>query len=83
MITAEASATGSPCAVPAGNTRLDPGKRIECAELGHRSVTFNEWLDRTWCLCGEMSYPGKPETAAAHLVCCGGPLDRFKEKTHG
>lgn len=68
----------NPCGVPTGDTRLDHGKRTECAELGHPGVTFNDWLDRTWCLCGEASYPGRPDTVDQHLACCGGPLDRYK-----
>ena len=69
-----------PCGVPAGATRIDPGARVDCAGLGHPGVTYNNWLDRTWCLCGQVSYPGQSSTVAAHLACCGGPLDKFKEK---
>lgn len=72
--------TGNPCGVPDGATRLDPGARVTCADAGHPGVTFNEWLDRTWCLCGATSYPGRPASVDEHLACCGGPLDRFKER---
>jgi hypothetical protein len=26
--------------------------RTECANAGHRPVTFNPWHDATWCRCG-------------------------------
>ncbi|HVX57389.1 MAG TPA: hypothetical protein VHA37_06680 [Candidatus Saccharimonadales bacterium] len=51
-----------------------------CADLGHPGVTYNPGEDKTWCLCGQVTYPGKPAMVDQHLACCGGPLDRFKEK---
>lgn len=56
--------------------------KTTCAEFGHPGVTFNPSQGvhgTTWCLCGENSYPGRPDTVDQHLACCGGPLDRFKE----
>lgn len=41
-------------------------------------MTFNKWLDATWCLCGAVIHKGRPDTVDQHLACCGGPLDRFK-----
>lgn len=29
-----------------------------CAEAGHPGATFNPWLNRTWCLCGEVVTEG-------------------------
>lgn len=52
-----------------------------CASLGHPGVTFNPLYGpdgTTWCLCGEASYPGRPDTVDQHLACCCGPLDRYK-----
>lgn len=45
-----------------------------CAFLGHPGVTFNPWVDRTWCRCGVMVYPGRTVTVDEHVACCGGPL---------
>ena len=56
---------------------------FDCSELGHPGVTFNPLYGpdgTTWRLCGEASYPGRPDTVDQHLACCGGTLDRFKEK---
>lgn len=74
---------GNPCGVAADDTRLDPSTQQDCTELGHPGVTFNPLYrpdGTTWCLCGATSYPGRPATVDEHLACCGGPLDRFKEK---
>jgi hypothetical protein len=43
-----------------------------CAEHGHPGVTFNPWLNETWCLCGEVITHGNTST---HAACCGGPLE--------
>lgn len=43
-----------------------------CAGLGHPPVTFNPWLDQTWCLCGEARVLGNQ--AVHGVACCGGPL---------
>lgn len=51
-----------------------------CAAAGHPGMTFNPFLDATWCLCGAVIRKGRPDTVDQHLACCGGPLDRFKEK---
>ncbi len=45
-----------------------------CAEHGHPGVTHNPLHDRTWCLCGDVTYPGCPITVHDHLACCNGPL---------
>ena len=47
-----------------------------CADMGHPGVTWNEWLNTTWCLCGNVTYPGREPTVDQHLACCGGPLSR-------
>jgi hypothetical protein len=44
-----------------------------CAEQGHPGCTYNAWLDRTWCLCGEVITDG--DTSVPHVACCGGPLE--------
>lgn len=44
-----------------------------CADMDHPGVTYNPWLDRTWCLCGARTYPGDAVTHP-HVACCGGPL---------
>ena len=43
-----------------------------CAEHGHPGVTFNPWMGKTWCLCGEIVREGD---SATHAACCGGPLE--------
>lgn len=47
-----------------------------CADHGHPGCTYNVWLDRTWCLCGEFTYPGDQFT---HSACCGGPLEEVEQ----
>lgn len=47
-----------------------------CADVGHPGVTYNEWENRTWCICGLVIYRGRPSTVDEHLACCGGPLSR-------
>ena len=51
-----------------------------CASLGHPGVTYNPGMDHTRCLCGARVYDGRPTSVDEHLACCGGPLDRSKEK---
>ena len=51
------------------NHRTTPER---CPDLGHPPVTYNEALDRTWCLCGAVIVDGNQ--AIPHLACCGGPL---------
>ena len=45
-----------------------------CAGHDHPGVTYNAGLDRTWCLCGQRTRPGRPTTVDDHLACCSGPL---------
>lgn len=45
-----------------------------CAEHNHPGVTFNPLMNRTWCLCGERRYEGRPTSVDEHLACCHGPL---------
>ncbi|WP_159067398.1 hypothetical protein [Gordonia iterans] len=45
-----------------------------CPSLDHPGVTYNAREDRTWCLCGHRTYPGRATTVDQHLACCGGPL---------
>ena len=42
-----------------------------CADQDHPGVTYNPWLDKTWCLCGDVVRDGNHAT---HAACCGGPL---------
>lgn len=56
---------------------------VRCAAAGHPGVTFNKWLDATWCLCGAVIHKGRPTTVDQHITCCGGQLDRFKEGGNG
>lgn len=49
-----------------------------CAEQGHPGVTYNPWVDRTWCLCGEVTMVGDLHT---HSACCGGPLIEYLSKS--
>ena len=46
---------------------------VRCASLGHPGATYNPWLDRTWCLCGEVVRSGDH---FEHVACCAGPLSR-------
>lgn len=51
-----------------------PPKRPDlCPTIDHPGVTYNPWLDKTWCLCGEVIRPGNQVTDP-HVACCGGPL---------
>lgn len=44
---------------PRGATAAGPDTIRGCAEDGdHLPVTYNPWLDRTFCLCGVARYPG-------------------------
>ena len=52
--------------VPTWRTRPDL-----CAEHGHPGVTYNPWMGKTWCLCGDVVRDGNHHT---HADCCGGPL---------
>ena len=45
-----------------------------CAEHDHPGVTYNPWLDKTWCLCGQIIRDGN-QVAIPHAACCGGPLE--------
>lgn len=53
-----------------------PSKRRTTPELCpyflHPGVTYNQWLEQTWCLCGAKRYPGN--TVRNHLACCEGAL---------
>ncbi|HHX46039.1 MAG TPA: hypothetical protein GX718_01505 [Brevibacterium sp.] len=51
-----------------------------CADHGHPGCTYNDRLDRTWCLCGEVVTEG--DTAVPHVSCCGGPLEEVIEINH-
>jgi len=42
-----------------------------CASQGHPGCTYNPWMDKTWCLCGQRVQDGNQFT---HSACCGGPL---------
>lgn len=56
---------------------------MTCAEMGHPGVTYNPMQGpngKTWCLCGQVTYPGRTADVDRHLACCGGPLDKFKDK---
>lgn len=60
-------------AVGFGGDQSPTRKRPDlCADHAHPGVTYNPWLDRTWCLCGAVTYEGNAFTQAA---CCGGPLE--------
>lgn len=48
---------------------------VVCSTLGHPGVTFNPWLDQTWCVCGAVRYFGN-QVSHPHMACCGGPLER-------
>ena len=50
---------------------LDDRDRI-CADLGHPGCTYNSRLDRTWCACGQATYPGY--CVDWELTRNGGPL---------
>lgn len=43
-----------------------------CASCGHPGATFNPWLNKTWCLCGEVVRAG--DQATHDDCCCGGRL---------
>lgn len=47
-----------------------------CAEHGHPGCTYNSWLHKTWCLCGEVVRDG--DTAVQCVSCCGGPLEETR-----
>ena len=41
------------------NFTLPVERRHElCSALGHPGATYHPQLDRTWCTCGERTYPG-------------------------
>lgn len=44
-----------------------------CPLFFHPPATYNTVMDRTWCLCGQKTYPGD-RASNAHLACCDGPL---------
>lgn len=49
-----------------------------CADYDHPGVTYNPWVDKTWCLCGEVIRDGDAITRGdwPHKAdCCGGPLE--------
>lgn len=51
-----------------------------CPAFFHPPVTYNERMDRTWCLCGRKTYPGDA-TSTPHLACCDGALtELLREK---
>jgi len=50
-------------------TRKNP---TQCADSGHPGASYNPWHDKTWCLCGAVTYPGN---RFEHVACCGGPLE--------
>jgi hypothetical protein len=54
----------------------DQTNPAKCPTLNHPGVTYNPLCDRTWCLCGKHTYPGRPATVDQHLACCGGPLTK-------
>lgn len=43
-----------------------------CAGLDHPPVTYNPWLDKTWCLCGQVVRDG--DCHVHGIACCNGPL---------
>lgn len=53
---------------PAYRTRPD-----RCAQHKHPGVTYNPWLHKTWCLCGDVIQDGNCFDPR-HMACCGGPL---------
>ncbi|MFV8169854.1 hypothetical protein [Mycolicibacterium peregrinum] len=53
-----------------------PDRSELCAAMDHPGVTYNSWENRTWCICGLVTYTGRPSTVDQHLACCGGPLSR-------
>lgn len=56
-----------------GGDRSPNRKRPDlCAEHDHPGVTYHPWLDKTWCLCGEIVRAGNHHM---HAACCGGPLE--------
>lgn len=52
-----------------------------CAEMGHPGVTHNPTADKTWCICGARTYPGRADTVDRHLACCDGPLSATPKAT--
>jgi hypothetical protein len=42
--------------------------RAWCVGRGHPGTTFNPWMNRTWCACGEIVVEGN---TADHQLCCG------------
>lgn len=45
-----------------------------CVGAGHPGVTYNPWLDETFCLCGGVRRSGRAPSVDEHLACCNGPL---------
>lgn len=43
-----------------------------CVAFFHPPATYNPWLDRTWCLCGDKQWAGNQ--VRSHVACCDGPL---------
>ena len=50
-----------------------------CADHGHPGNTYNPWLDKTWCCCGEVIRDGntikwpKPTQCGGALSTCNHP----------
>jgi hypothetical protein len=38
---------------------VNPDTRTWCEQRNHPWVTYNPWLDRTWCRCGQRSEAGE------------------------
>lgn len=55
-----------------------PGLTDACAALGHPGATYNPWLNKTWCACGDVV---RVDGHGGHVTCCGGPLDRFRTRS--
>lgn len=55
----------------------EPSRRRSTPELCqyflHPPVTYNPWIDRSWCLCGQKTYPGEC-VVKIHLACCEGAM---------
>ena len=40
-------------------TEVSPSTVAWCVQRGHPWLTYNPWLDRTWCRCGQRQAAGE------------------------
>ena len=73
--TVGAAGHGANAPDPRGGYRTRPDL---CAEHGHPGVTYNPWMDKTWCLCGEVITEGDTvefPVASSRGGCLTSPLE--------